>query len=61
MVEETDWGQISRNDQRSYINARPHASGAVSEILEKYGRQVLAHPPYSPDVSLPAFDMFPKL
>jgi histone-lysine N-methyltransferase SETMAR len=41
-------------------NARPHASGAVSEILEKYGWQVLLHPPYSPDMSSPDFDSFPK-
>jgi histone-lysine N-methyltransferase SETMAR len=61
MEEETDWSQISRSDQRSYINARPHASGAVSDILEKYGWQVLPHPPYSPDMSPPAFDVFPKL
>ena len=61
MVEETDWSQISRSDQRSYINARPHASGAVSEILENCGWQVLPHPPYSPNMSPPAFDLFPKL
>jgi len=61
MEEETDWSQISCSDQRSYINARPHASGAVSEILKKYGWQVLPHPPYSPDMSPPAFDLFPKL
>jgi hypothetical protein len=42
-------------------NARPHASGAVSEILEKYGWQVFPHPPYSPDMSRPDFDFFPKL
>jgi len=42
-------------------NARPHASGAVSEILEKYGWQVLPHLPYSPDMSTPDFDLFPKL
>jgi len=54
-------GVISRSDQRSYIKARPHASGAVSEILEKYGWQVLPHPPYSPDMSPPAFDLFQKL
>jgi transposase len=42
-------------------NARPHASGAVSEILETYGWQVLPHPPYSPDMSPPDFDLFPKL
>jgi histone-lysine N-methyltransferase SETMAR len=61
MEEETDWSQISRSDQRSYINARPHASGALSEILEMYGWQVLPHPSYSPDMSPPAFDFFPKL
>jgi transposase len=42
-------------------NARPHASGAVSEILEKYGWQVFPHPPYSPDMSRPDFYLFPKL
>jgi histone-lysine N-methyltransferase SETMAR len=42
-------------------NARPHASGAVSEILEKYGWQVLPYPPYSPDMSPPDFDLFPEL
>jgi transposase len=42
-------------------NARPHVSRAVSEILEKYGWQELPHPPYSPDMSPPDFDLFPKL
>jgi transposase len=42
-------------------NARPYASGAVSEILEKCGWQVLPHPLYSPDMSPPDFDLFPKL
>jgi transposase len=42
-------------------NVWPHASGAVSEILEKYRWQVLPHPPYSPDMSPPDFDLFPKL
>jgi transposase len=41
--------------------ARPHASGALSEILKKYGWQVLPHPPYNPDMSSPDFDFFPKL
>jgi transposase len=42
-------------------NARPHASGAVSEILKKCGWQVPSHPPCSPDMSPPEFDLFPKL
>jgi len=45
----------------SHDNARPHASGAVSEILEKYGWQVLPHLPYSPDMSPSDFDLFSKL
>jgi len=61
MEEETDWSQILRSDQRSYIKAQPHATGAVSEILEKYGWQVLPLPPYSPDMSPTDFDFFPKL
>jgi transposase len=42
-------------------NARPHASGAVSEILEKYGWQVFPHTQYIPDMSPLVFDLFPKL
>ena len=61
MEEETDWSQISRSDQPSYIKAQPHASGAFSEILEKFRWQVLSHPPYSSDMNPPAFDLFPKL
>jgi histone-lysine N-methyltransferase SETMAR len=41
--------------------ARAHASGAVLEILEKCGWQALPHPPYSPDVSPPEFDLFSEL
>jgi transposase len=41
--------------------APPHVSGAVSEILEKYGWQVLPLLLYSPDMSPPDFDLFPKL
>jgi len=39
----------------------PHASDALSEILETCGWQVLPHLPYGTDVSPPDFDMFPKL
>jgi len=42
-------------------NARPQASGAVSEILEKYGWQMLPHPLYSPDMNPKDSDLFPKL
>jgi hypothetical protein len=31
------------------------------KFWKKYGFQVLPHPPDSPDMSSPAFDLFPKL
>ena len=42
-------------------NARPHIAKDVRELLDGYSWEVLAHPPYSPDMSPPDFDLFPKL
>jgi len=42
-------------------NARPQRCKDVRELLERYSREVLPHPPYSPDMSPPDFDLFPKL
>ena len=42
-------------------NASPYKSNVVKELLEGYGWEVLDHPPYSPDLSPPDFDLFPKL
>ena len=45
-------------------NASPHNSNLVKELLGGYGWEVLDHPPpppYSPDLSPPDFDLFPKL
>ena len=42
-------------------NARPHIAKDVRELLDGYSWEVLPHPPYSPDMSPPDFDLFPKL
>jgi len=42
-------------------NARPHLGKDVRELLDGYSWEVLTHPPYSPDMSPPDFDLFPKL
>jgi len=42
-------------------NARPHLGKDVRELLDGYNWEVLPHPPYSPDMSPPDFDLFPKL
>jgi len=42
-------------------NARPNFGKDVRELLDGYSWEVLPHPPYSPDMSPPDFDLFPKL
>ena len=42
-------------------NARPHVGKVVTDLLSKYEWEVLPHASYSPDMSPPDFDLFPKL
>jgi len=42
-------------------NARPHLGKDVRELLDRYSWEVLTNLPYSPDMSPPDFDLFPKL
>lgn len=42
-------------------NARPHLSASVQAIFAEYYWEILPHPAYSPDLSPPDFDAFPKL
>ena len=41
-------------------NARLHLGKDVRELLDRYSWEVLPHPSYSPDMSPPDFDLFPK-
>ncbi|PNF13900.1 hypothetical protein B7P43_G10655 [Cryptotermes secundus] len=42
-------------------NARPHAAQAVADLFDRWGWEVLYHPPYSPDLSSCDFDLIPKM
>ena len=42
-------------------NAAAHKCKQVAELLTSYQWEVLEHPPYSPDMSPPDYDLFPKL
>ena len=42
-------------------NARLQLGKDVRELLDGYSWEVLPHPPYSPDMSPPDVDLFPKL
>ena len=42
-------------------NTWPHLGKDVRELLDRYSCEVLPHPPYSPNMSPPDFNLFPKL
>ncbi|PNF41892.1 hypothetical protein B7P43_G15542 [Cryptotermes secundus] len=42
-------------------NARPHAAQAMADLFDRWGWEVLYHPPYSPDLSPCAFELTPKM
>ncbi|KAI6652938.1 hypothetical protein LOD99_4015 [Oopsacas minuta] len=42
-------------------NARPHVSKYVREVIEDIGFETIEHPPYTPDLSLCDFWLFPEL
>ena len=52
---------IDRTTLILHDNVSPHEANVVQELLESYQWEVLDHPPYSPDLSPPDFDLFPKL
>ncbi|VVC35208.1 Ribonuclease H-like domain, partial [Cinara cedri] len=54
-------GMLQNGVSILHDNARPHIGAPVIALLEKYGWERLKHPPYSPDLSPPDFDLFPKL
>ncbi|KAL4154328.1 hypothetical protein QTP88_000207 [Uroleucon formosanum] len=54
-------GMLQNGVSILHDNARPHIGAPVVALLEKYGWERLKHPPYSPDLSPPDFDLFPKL
>ncbi|PNF37862.1 hypothetical protein B7P43_G07420 [Cryptotermes secundus] len=43
------------------LNARPHAAQAVADLFDRWGWEVLYHPPYPPDLSPCDFDLIPKM
>jgi len=39
-------------------NARPHTAHATVKLLERWGWEILEHPPYSPDLAPSGFHLF---
>jgi transposase len=44
-----------------YDSARLHSAAATVNLLNSWGWEILPHPPYSPDLALSDFHLFPKV
>jgi len=42
-------------------NAQPHTAHATVNLLERWGWEILEHPPYSPDLAPSDFHLFPNV
>jgi transposase len=41
--------------------ARPHTAHAIVNLLERWGWEILQHPPYNPDLAPLDFHLFPNM
>ncbi|GFY04753.1 histone-lysine N-methyltransferase SETMAR [Trichonephila clavipes] len=42
-------------------NARPHTANRTTALVERFGWEMVSHPPYSPDLAPSDFHLFPEL
>ncbi|GFX87619.1 uncharacterized protein TNCV_2465121 [Trichonephila clavipes] len=42
-------------------NARPHTANRTTALVERFGWEMMSHPPYSPDLAPSDFHLFPEL
>ena len=54
-------GQLSKGTVLLHGNACPHTAEYTVETLQKLKSEVLAHPPYSPDLAPPDYHLFGPL
>jgi hypothetical protein len=46
---------------RWFFMIRPHIAQSVKDVMVDYKWEVFPHPAYSPDMSPPDYDLYPKL
>ena len=51
-------GILSKGVVLLHDNARPHTAAHTAETLQKLKFEVMAHPPYSPDLALSNYHLF---
>lgn len=54
-------GMLTKGVNFHHDNARPHTANKTTELLRKFGWEIVEHPPYSPDIAPSDYHMFPAL
>ena len=56
----TSWNAVGRNRPFA-LNARPHTSSVMRDVLQRFGWKTFQHPPCSPDLPPRDFHIFGDL
>ena len=54
-------GMLTKGVRFHHDNARPHTANRTTALIERFGWEMVSHPPYSPDLAPSDFHIFPAL
>lgn len=54
-------GMLTKGVRFHHDNARPHTANRTTALIERFGWEMVSHPPYSPDLAPSDFHLFPEL
>ncbi|GFX27341.1 histone-lysine N-methyltransferase SETMAR [Trichonephila clavipes] len=54
-------GMLTKGVRFHHDNARPHTANRTTALVERFGWEMVSHPPYSPDLAPSDFHLFPEL
>ncbi|GFU53286.1 mariner Mos1 transposase [Trichonephila clavipes] len=53
-------GILTKGVRFHHDNARPHTANRTTALVERFGWEMVSHPPYSPDLAPSDFHLFPS-
>ncbi|GFW23514.1 histone-lysine N-methyltransferase SETMAR [Trichonephila clavipes] len=53
-------GMLTKGVRFHHDNARPHTANRTTALVERFGWEMVSHPPYSPDLAPSDFHLFPS-
>ncbi|GFW41436.1 histone-lysine N-methyltransferase SETMAR [Trichonephila clavipes] len=54
-------GMLTKGVRFHHDNAQPHTANRTTALVERFGWEMVSHPPYSPDLAPSDFHLFPEL